>query len=599
MAIGTSKLSQCLKKINSLEERKNEKKEKEYIVDSSKYLVLDVETNGLSSIRDDLLSISIYKPDTDETYDRFLPLELQGRVLTSHINGITKDMLKGSKCLDQEEVDYLIEHFEIKKRKILTYGEIDKRFIKQYFHRHRLLGFEHFDFYNFKHDILSSKFSEGNITKDNLCSLYNIENVTSIHSGKNDCKLEWELYREMNGNRLIVTNNTVFELNNQYIVPVSYISNYPNFKYFLPNLPKIECKANRLKEFEFSSDTLQKFPTNFNGMIIEHLINSMLHVEKVDSSEFLLENKAKLKYVGKLPSVIDIVPMVFKEDGTVRSVREQDKKTEENLNKMILFMKESFSPLIEYIKNLLVEERILSQELVVNREHNVLALCDLSTSWAIMEIKASSYSDVKVYANQLFFESNGRKCYILQTDWSNMPKRISIYISEISFEIIDAQEEARRKLYEKKEKIDNDKVELVSYSEITSPVVLKCKECGYEWKISYKSALRNTGCPECKRLERLANRQNNNSRRIGLSEEEKEKNKENYRIKREKTYIQTIYDLSEGNLCVLEYTGAKEKVVVRCQKCNRKWSTRADHLKDRCFCSRCRRIDRYKNNYLG
>ena len=45
-----------------------------------KYVVLDVETNGLSSIKDDLLSISIYKPDDGKIYDRFLPLELSDEV---------------------------------------------------------------------------------------------------------------------------------------------------------------------------------------------------------------------------------------------------------------------------------------------------------------------------------------------------------------------------------------------------------------------------------------------------------------------------------------------------------------------------------------
>ena len=38
-----------------------------YIMDKSKYVVLDVETNGLSSLKHDLLSISIYKPD-DENF---------------------------------------------------------------------------------------------------------------------------------------------------------------------------------------------------------------------------------------------------------------------------------------------------------------------------------------------------------------------------------------------------------------------------------------------------------------------------------------------------------------------------------------------------
>lgn len=35
-------------------------------IDKSKYVVLDVETNGLSSINCDLLSISIYSPDNQK-----------------------------------------------------------------------------------------------------------------------------------------------------------------------------------------------------------------------------------------------------------------------------------------------------------------------------------------------------------------------------------------------------------------------------------------------------------------------------------------------------------------------------------------------------
>ena len=68
----------------------------------NRYVVLDVETNGLSSLRDDLLSISIYKPDDGELYDRFLPLELAKKVFTTHINGITKNDLKGAIPLEQK-----------------------------------------------------------------------------------------------------------------------------------------------------------------------------------------------------------------------------------------------------------------------------------------------------------------------------------------------------------------------------------------------------------------------------------------------------------------------------------------------------------------
>ena len=98
-------------------------------VDASKYVVLDVETNGLSSLRDDLLSISVYKPDTGEILNRFLPLELQSKVLTTHINGIKTADLRGLKPLSQAEVDELIRVFELKDRTILTYGSLDEKFI--------------------------------------------------------------------------------------------------------------------------------------------------------------------------------------------------------------------------------------------------------------------------------------------------------------------------------------------------------------------------------------------------------------------------------------------------------------------------------------
>ena len=97
-----------------------------------KYVVLDVETNGLSSIKDDLLSISIYKPDDGKIYDRFLPLELSDEVETTYINGITKDMLKDKKPLTQNELDEVISSFELEKRTILVYGNIDEKFIKNY-----------------------------------------------------------------------------------------------------------------------------------------------------------------------------------------------------------------------------------------------------------------------------------------------------------------------------------------------------------------------------------------------------------------------------------------------------------------------------------
>ena len=215
-----------------------------------KYVVLDVETNGLSSIKDDLLSISIYKPDDGKIYDRFLPLELSDEVETTYINGITKDMLKDKSPLTQNELDEVISSFELEKRTILVYGNIDEKFIKNYLKRKKLKGFDKLKFYNFKHDIISSRFSEGNITKDNLCKIYGIDNIQEVHSGLNDCILEWNLFKSMNGNRLIIINNEVFEFNNEYIIPVSYLTTYTNFKYCIKDFPKINAEINQIKKYE-------------------------------------------------------------------------------------------------------------------------------------------------------------------------------------------------------------------------------------------------------------------------------------------------------------------------------------------------------------
>ena len=285
---------------------------------ASDYVVLDVETNGLSSLRDDLLSISVYQPDTQKLYNRFLPLELNSNVYTTDINGITKKDLKGAKPLTQEEVDALIADYELQRRTILTYGSLDERFIRNYFKRKGLQGFDKLRFFNFKRNIISSRFSGGNITKDNLCRLYGIDNVQALHTGVNDCILEWELFKKLDGNKLLITYDKVFELNPAYIVPASYLATFPNFKYHTQNLPHFRCSAKVVKSFDILSRKIRRFPTNFNGMVIEHLINQMLDAEKVDSSAFLIQNKSKLKYLGKLPSAFEEVPMYFNPDGTVK-----------------------------------------------------------------------------------------------------------------------------------------------------------------------------------------------------------------------------------------------------------------------------------------
>ena len=121
----------------------------------TEYVVFDVETNGLKSKRDDLLSISFYKPDDGKEYNRFLPLELNRRIVTTHINGITEKDLVGATALTQNEFNHIVEEFELEKRTILIYAgrNFDGGFLAEYMKRHRISGFEKLNFYNIKRNI--------------------------------------------------------------------------------------------------------------------------------------------------------------------------------------------------------------------------------------------------------------------------------------------------------------------------------------------------------------------------------------------------------------------------------------------------------------
>lgn len=323
----------------------------------AEYVVFDVETNGLSSKLDDLLSISFYKPDDGKEYSKLLPLELSKKVYTTRINGITKKDLVGATPLTQLEFNHIVEEFELEKRTILIYAgkNFDAMFLSEYMRRHKLLGFDKLTFYNFKKRIISSSYSTGNLTKDNLCTLFKISEVKNVHSSLNDCKLEWQLFKKMDGYCYLVTEGTgednVFRLNEDYIIPASLLYSHPNLSRTLPERPYIECQTTLVKTFEIDANGVEKFPTNITGITIEHLIDTMLNVQEQDSRKFLLDNKKKLKFIGKIPNGIEVITMIFNSDGTITACNNEDKQMVKRINATLKNLKGKIQPLINYIKH--------------------------------------------------------------------------------------------------------------------------------------------------------------------------------------------------------------------------------------------------------
>lgn len=555
-------------------------------INSKDYVVLDVETNGLSSLKHDLLSISIYKPDDNKTYDRFLPLELNSFVETYWINGIDEDMLSDKTPLTQEEFDELVNDFELDRRTILTYGSIDEKFIKNYLKRKKINGFEKLNFYNFKHDIISSKFSEGNITKDNLCNIYGIDGTKDIHSGLNDCILEWKLFEKMNGNKLIIISNTVNEFNDEYMIPASYLQTYPNFKYSIKNYPKINYELIPIKSFDIRSKDLEKFDTNISGMTIEHLINTMIEAKDVNSETLLFQtqNRNKLKMIGKLPSMIHTISAIFNNDGTITAVNKEDEEKVKRINEVTLAIKKEILPLILYIKSQIFNnEKILSQELVLNENDNVMAKCDLSSNNTILEIKAFNGNDIDKFKYQLYYEANGRDIYLLQTFWSVNIKnglKFTIYkANPIEYIEKSSDLEARKNNFEKK--INNEYISVITYNGYGQKVLLRCKKCNNEWESSYRSILRYNQCPFCNPKEKKISEK---TRKTVMTREE------NFQ-KRFSSYQYKIAVKSDSTIQVLEYESSKEPVKVKCLTCGlERIYSRADHFLERCSCPNCKKL---------
>ena len=430
---------------------------------SKKYIVFDVETNGLRRASDDLLSLTIYDPFTGMAYNRFFPLDQQPLVLTSFINGITDEDLKDSVHITQDELNWIIDYFDLQNSIMLSFsggeGTFDSSFVSHYCKRHGLQGFDDLKFDNIRKQLPASPYGVVGMSKDSLCSLFGIEGVQEVHSGLNDCILEWKLFEQLTSSKVFFINEHLYRYHTDYVMPVSYLNRYPALAESIGiPIPAVIGIPRLVHEYVFPKNALKeihKFPTNITGITLDHLLKTMIDAEEQDNTSFLTANKKKLEYIGSLQTNIEAIPIIKKADGMVKAI---DKKNDEYINAVNAVtnqIKSHLSSTVAFVKDTVFNgEHIISQELVISDNRKVLALCDLSSPGAVMEIKTMNSIDelfgcgvrVKpVVTRQLYYESDGRKTFLLQICFQRNPSGekvtdLRIQIFDVELKTIDQEE---------------------------------------------------------------------------------------------------------------------------------------------------------------
>ncbi len=170
--------------------------------DLDKVVFLDLETTGLNPLTDDVIEIALYDPSSGNEYTRLLPLN-RSKMIPSEIEsltGITNNMIKDSTPITSQDLDNLIDEFDLRRKIILIWAGMnmfDAHFLATLFIN---TGNKNFNILKFASamDIIknNSGISFNSLSKDYLASYLNINSECS-HRALNDCKIEAEIYKTL------------------------------------------------------------------------------------------------------------------------------------------------------------------------------------------------------------------------------------------------------------------------------------------------------------------------------------------------------------------------------------------------------------------
>lgn len=170
----------------------------ENLVRENKYVVLDIETTGLKPIADDIIQIAVY--DSEQNYYvRYLPLENQKTNSAVEINGIPDDNLRDKRPLTQDEVDSLIEQFDLDNSIVAIWTSnnlFDRCFLEAYFSKHNLKGIERITFFNSRKLLDSNGIYMLYAPKDEIARAYGID-TSGSHDALNDARIQHEIVENL------------------------------------------------------------------------------------------------------------------------------------------------------------------------------------------------------------------------------------------------------------------------------------------------------------------------------------------------------------------------------------------------------------------
>lgn len=176
--------------------------EPDSFLDLKEVVFLDLETSGLNPLTDDVIEIALYDPSSGKEFSRLLPLNRSKEISVEieSLTGITNDMIKELAPITSQELDELIDEFDLKKKKIVIWAGInmfDAHFLATLFINAQNKNFNLLKFVSAM-DVIKkySDISFNSYSKDYLANYLNI-NSKGSHRALSDCKIEAEIYKTL------------------------------------------------------------------------------------------------------------------------------------------------------------------------------------------------------------------------------------------------------------------------------------------------------------------------------------------------------------------------------------------------------------------